>query len=119
MLNKIKQYNTYPHLHFAFTDASGQPVDCSIYDVKLVARDRKGNIVIEAEIGESSGSAVWNEGNAALGKGLYRWEKQDTALQGIYEYEFKFRRHSDGREFTIPQEGYFEYIVYDDINTFE
>lgn len=109
----IKQHDTWPHLEFNFIDASGDPVDCSGYTVRLLVRNKRKQVVINTVIGDPSGNASWID--ESLGAGEYAWQAEDTEIAGQYQYEFEFTRDSDGKVFTIPQDTYFFFTVTDDI----
>lgn len=118
MTNIIKQGDTLPYLEFAFIDEDNLPVDCTGYEVQLLVRDRKKTIVIDATVGsvldeETAAGAIWID--QTLGTGEYHWSPADTLKQGKFKYEFKFTRLSDGKVFTLPQQGFLEYEVTEDV----
>jgi hypothetical protein len=111
-MDVIKQNDTWPYLEFNFIDASGNPVDCSNFEVSLVVRNYKKVVTIEATLNDASG-AVWTDRQKGFGE--YRWQEIDTRIQGRFQYEFKFIDTINNRKFTLPTIGYFEYEVNDDV----
>lgn len=105
--NTIKQHDNWPYLEFSFKNDDDTPVDCSGYEVSFVAYDWEYNKVIDTSL-DSTGF-VWV--SQTEGTGVYQWQTGDTAVQGQYNYEFKFIRNSDGKKFTLPTQGYFTYSV--------
>lgn len=48
------------------------------------------------------------------GKAVYPLNESLTDMPGIFNYEFIIR-YQDGREETVPNEGYFKLYVYDEV----
>lgn len=107
----IKRHNTFPYLHFEFKDRNG-PIDCTPFDVRLVVRDSQGNIVINTVVGAET-PAIWDDESAGVGH--YEWLEVDTHETGEFQYEFKFNRKADGKDFSIPEKGFFSYSIIEDI----
>jgi hypothetical protein len=109
-----------PYLEFMFRD-KGAPIDCRLYDVRLVVKDSADVVVINELIGRdgNTGPARWgsteNEGDESTGVGHYEWLDIDTHEVGNFKYEFKFERKSDGKDFSIPKSGFYGYEITEDI----
>lgn len=110
----LKRHSTWPYLGFAFTD-SGEPIDCTLYDVRLVVKDKANVIRINVAIGAIGSPAKWDD--EATGKGHYEWEDADVDEIGTFTYEFKFVQKSDPTiKFAIPTKSFFTYEIIEDID---
>jgi len=120
-MDSIKRNSTYPYLEFQFRDKDG-PKDCTPFQIRLVSKDRLGNVIIDAIIGEPDSGAIWLDEEKGLGE--YHWKLGDTQTHGRFYYEYKFIRLVDGVEFSLPPsdldsltDSFFTYVVIDDIET--
>ena len=113
-IDSIKQYSTFPPLSFDFVDDENTPVDCSAYEVRLLVKNFKGQTVIDSIIGAENSNGIWT--NEINGMGEYQWRVEDTSKIGRYRYEFEFKRLYDNKTFKIPDQGYYEYGVFDGVD---
>jgi hypothetical protein len=109
----LKRHSTWPYLEFAFTDADG-PINCTIYKVRMVVKDKAGAIKINTIVGEVGSAAVWD--NEATGTGHYKWLPDDVDTTGQFFYEFKFELIADPtQKFSIPLKDFYDYSIIEDI----
>ena len=113
-IDSIKQHSTYPPLSFDFVDDAGNPVDCTNYEVRLLVKNSKDETVIDSIIDAEKSGGMWID--AVNGMGEYQWEPEDTSKIGRYRYEFEFKRLYDNKTFKIPDQGYYEYGVFDGVD---
>lgn len=114
-IDVIKKGDTYPPLSFEFVDDNNDYVDCAPYEVRLVVKNKKNEIVIDSIIGGENSAGEWTDVTKGIGK--YQWQENDTSTIGRYLYEFKFKRLYDGYTFSIPEQDYFQYGVVENIDT--
>lgn len=121
-MEQLKRHNTWPYLDFEFKD-NGVPIDCTKFDIRLVVKNEAGTVVINCIVGEVGSAAKWDTEDEngtpidgeVLGLGHYEWEDGDTDNLGAFDYEFKFTRKEDGEKFSIPEKGFYNYIIIEDI----
>lgn len=107
-MDTIKQFKTLPYLNFAFVDNNNAPINCTPFEVTIVVFNRKGQTIIEELVTEGA-AAEWVD--QTLGTGIYKWKDNDTRIAGRYRYRFDFKRLSDGKEFSVPKDTFYEFIV--------
>jgi hypothetical protein len=114
-LSYIKRHSTFPYLEFSFADASGNAIDCTNYQVKLLSMNKDKEVIIDAIVDATGSGAVWTD--VTGGTGEYHWQTGDTDDVGVYKYEFEFIRMADDKIFTVPETGFFTYTVKEDIES--
>ena len=107
----IKQNDTKPDFVVALRDDIGEPGEAPI-DL-TTATDVVFNMRIEGGAVTISRAAV-TVSDAANGEVTYEWDPADTDTVGTYEAEVEIEWPGGGVE-TVPNDGYFEIKVTDDI----